>query len=240
LNKAYFSFIIKLIWTGGRPNYFLYFEGLRLSLYGQKNQTVMRKICLLAVAAMFIQVSFGQAQFGLKTGFSLIHLNTSGSNDYSFKSMGAGFTVGATVDLKLADNFFVQPELDYDFHSLHESFYSLSWKYSYFNIPVLFKYRFTNSPVGLYAGPQLGFLIKATSTLKDTKTDIKGDLTNTDFSGVGGIDFKLDNGVRFDLRFQQSAFNLVKVEFDNPLKTRQQIFSFSVGYVFKSAKKANN
>jgi opacity protein-like surface antigen len=196
----------------------------------------MRKISLLGTIILCVQICFGQGQIGLKAGVNFNHINAK-SSGLSFRSINTGYTFGATVDLRVSDNFFIQPELNYSYLTLHESFYSVDWRYSYFNIPVLLKYKFSKSPIGIYIGPQLGFLTKATSKTKTASTDIKSDLTNTDFSGVAGIDYKFDNGLRLDLRFQQSAFDLAKVEYANPADTKAMVFSFTVGYVFKNAKK---
>jgi len=197
----------------------------------------MRKICLLAAIAVCSQLCFGQAQFGLKAGVNLNHINASGSNDFSFSSISTGFTVGATVDMKVSDNFFIQPEFNFAYLTAHESFYSVDWHYSYFNIPVILKYKFTKTPIGVYAGPQLGFMVSATSKTSSSSTDIKSNFTNTDFAGVAGIDYKFDNGLRVDLRYQQSAFNLAKVEYASSLKTKPMVFSFTIGYVFNCKKK---
>lgn len=198
----------------------------------------MRKVCLLIIAAAFSQFCFSQAQFGLKAGVNLNHLNVSNGPGSSFSSK-PGFTIGATVDLKVSDNFYIQPELNYSYLALDEKDNQLTakWKYGYINVPVLLKYKFNQSPVSIYVGPQLGFLTDASSTLNSNKSNIEDELANTDFSGIAGIDYKLTNGLRFDLRFQQSMMNFVKGQYSDPLKTRQQVFSLTIGYVFKSAKK---
>lgn len=197
----------------------------------------MKKICLLAVTAILTHACIAQAQFGLKAGVNFNHLKTSGSNDFAFKSLTTGFTIGSTVDLQLSDYFFVQPEFDFSYLNAHESFYGVTWRYSYFNVPVLLKYKIDKGRFGIYAGPQLGFLASASSKQNGIKTNIKHQLTSTDIAGVAGIDYKCDNGFRVDIRYQQSMLNLVKTEYSSPLKTRTGIFSFTVGYVFKCAQK---
>jgi hypothetical protein len=67
-------------------------------------------------------------------------------------------------------------------------------------------------------------------------SDIKDKLTQTDFSGVFGIEYVLPASVTLNARFIQGFSNVYKAEFDSPNTTRHQIIVFTVGYIFKKKK----
>jgi len=127
----------------------------------------MKKIILTAVAVFAFGFATAQkAQFGLKGGLNVTNLNNKEEGAPSTSSI-VGINVGCFVDLKISNKFSIQPELLY---STQGSSFDLlvnvegneydtknTFKLSYINLPVLFKYH-ADKKFSLEAGPQIGFL----------------------------------------------------------------------------------
>ncbi|MCP4978091.1 MAG: PorT family protein [Maribacter sp.] len=129
----------------------------------------MKKILLLSVITLF-SLQFSQAQslprFGItggllnsnvdfKTGNSL--LNLVGVNNFA-KINSTGYYIGALVDIGVAGNFHIQPEL----------LYGSAEDLSFFYLPVMAKY-YVADKFHIQAGPQLNF----SSNLDDIKKAIR-------------------------------------------------------------------
>ena len=65
---------------------------------------------------------------------------------------------------------------------------------------------------------------------------IKNDLTQTDFSGLLGLEYVTPISLTINARFIQGFSNVYKAEFNSDIKTRHQIFAVTVGYIFNKKK----
>lgn len=196
----------------------------------------MRRLILIAAAGLMTQLSFSQAEFGLKGGIGLNNIKSKGGQFKTFENVTLACTFGATLDIIASDAFTVQPELNFISLKANDNINNIDYKYSYITLPVLLKYKFAKSPVSVYVGPQLGFLTSASSRQNDVKSNRRTDFSNTDFAAVFGIDFRLPQGLRFDLRYNRSMIDLLKVEASSPFEARSQIVTFTVGHVFGKKK----
>ena len=115
----------------------------------------------------------------------------------------------------------------------------------YLNIPIVVQYEFIR---GLYCelGPQFGVLLNAKDENTTTDTDktipsshvitsssvttnIKPSLKGTDFSGVIGLGYRLDNGINFNARYNIGFVDIAKAA---SVQAKNSVFSLGLGYSF--------
>ncbi len=121
--------------------------------------------------------SNGNVQFGVNAGLSLFKI--SNAEDGKFKT---GLSGGVYAAIPVSENAFVQPEINYqqqgmkstDF-TVEETNYKGSAKLnlSYVNVPVLVKYVIPSTNLGIYVGPQIGFLTTAKTAVDKSDVSIK-------------------------------------------------------------------
>lgn len=191
------------------------------------------KILLAALALVCATVAANaQAQFalGIKAGPNFANLDTESSIGANYKNR-TGFHGGAFALLKLT-KIGIQPEIlfsqqgstvRYDNRDFHSN-------YSYFNVPVILK-LYTIAGINLQAGPQFGFLTKATREdfLTGVEEDVKGRLKSSDVSLALGAGWDLPFGITIDARYN---LGLSKLSEQSELEARNQVWQFSLGYKF--------
>jgi opacity protein-like surface antigen len=200
--------------------------------------TVMRRLLFILSAVLCSTVCLAQPQFGIKGGVDINHLHSEGNANVVNTSFNVGYTFGVTLDLKASEQFTVQPEFNYLHLEALNDISQEKWKYNYLTLPVLLKYRFKDIGFGMYAGPQLGFVVNASSHLNGKKTDIKELTTKNDFAAVAGLDYRFENNFRIDFRYQYSFFNTLKTVASDNYKNQNRVFSVTIGYVFNCSKKS--
>ena len=201
----------------------------------------MKKIRLsifTALAVMALQTAYGQAQvaLGIKGGLNFANVST--------KSVGAaynsrtGYHAGAFLLLKFA-KFGLQPEVIYSQQGTTVRFNSQNFdsNFSYVNIPIIFKLYLVGG-LNLQAGPQFGFLTKATGingynaiTGQPTTGDIKNYYKGSDISIGLGAGWDLPFGLNIDARY-----NLGVSDNNNSSASgtsdavKNQVFQLSAGF----------
>lgn len=195
----------------------------------------MRRISLITLITFACQFVFAQAKFGIKAGPNLYIPNAARNSGQSYDNYKAGYIIATTFDLKASEKLTVQPEINFMWLHAVERISEADIKYSNIAIPVLLKYRFKDIGFGAYVGPQLTFLTGAKSKKPTTASkDIKGELNNTGFSGVAGIDYVTSKNIRLDFRYQQNFFGLYKTEYGTQKEIKGNIISFTIGYLFNN------
>jgi Outer membrane protein beta-barrel domain len=195
----------------------------------------MRKVLFLGLLIIACLSSGAQAKFGLNAGYTGYLLNVKGTDDVSYSQLNSGFSIGTSLELPVCAFFSIQPELNYFYLSAREDYAKTHTQLSYLYFPVLLKIHSSGGNFSIYAGPQLGFLVSAKNSPEQkgaNSTDIKKQLTNTDFSSVFGVGYTTSKQVSFNFRYLQGYSNLFKVEATSPVKSRNVIFNFTIGYVF--------
>jgi len=173
---------------------------------------------LLVIACVFV-ASFSYAQdlkFGVKAGLNLSNIV---GDDVEDADMKAGLYFGGFLNTPLNDNLSFQPELLYSRQGwkVDGDGADLSIKTSYINIPLLLKMSLgAADKVHIYAGPQLGFLVKAEAEAEEgdvTGTvDIKDELKNFDFSLNFGLSFDVSDNMSLDVRYNRGLSKLDDVD----------------------------
>ena len=195
----------------------------------------MKKLTVVFIALIFAYTGVSQSYFRVQGGPVFSFLN--GEGDASgFDKVNVGYTFGVAYEMVAAKSFSVQPELNFTHLVAEESITSSKIKFDYIHIPVLLKGVNAKRNFSFFLGPQLGFLTKASLESNGKSSDVRDDLTQTDFSGIVGIEYLFPGNVFINVRFTQGFSNVYKAEFDSPNSTRHQIFGLTAGYLFNKKK----
>jgi Outer membrane protein beta-barrel domain len=204
----------------------------------------MKKIKILLLATFVVagmQSAYSQAEvaLGIKGGLNFANVNTS-STAAAYNSR-TGYHAGAFLLMKFA-KFGLQPEVIYSQQGTTVKFNSqnLDQNFSYINIPIMLKLYLVGG-LNLQAGPQFGFLSKASSetynplTGAKTTEDVKDKLKGSDISIGLGAGWDLPFGLNIDARY-----NLGVSDNNNDSSgptTKNQVFQLSAGFkLFKFGK----
>jgi len=202
--------------------------------------TLMFGITLLAVTNSNAQSNADsnkkEIKFGLKAGVNVATIR--GENLNVNPKLGAHF--GIITELKLYDNFSIQPELLYsqigargsDSSDLFDSSDNSTLFLDYFTVPVMAKYYLLNG-FNITAGPQFSFLVNDTFSLdvfdsvSQTVTPIDLQIENFDLGFNLGMGYQFENGFFFETRY---AMGITPIQ-ENP-DVRNAVFQMSLGYQF--------
>jgi opacity protein-like surface antigen len=188
----------------------------------------MKKAILLFVCAVSLAVA-SQAQdikFGAKAGLNLASLS---GEDADEAKMKIGFHVGGLVQIPLADQLLLQPELVYSAQGAKdEDDDDNKLNLGYINVPVLAKYQSTSGFFG-ETGPQIGILLAAKSKFEGGSTDVKDDMKKIDFSWAFGIGYQTASNVGVNVRYN---LGLSKIYDEGEAKVKNSVFQIGVFYIF--------
>jgi hypothetical protein len=140
---------------------------------------------------------------------------------------------GAFLEIGVTPKFMIQPEVNYSIVGveLNNGEKEATIKLRYVDVPLLAKLNVSRK-VNLYAGPQLGFLIRAIRDSSGTNEliDLKQDFEDKNFGMMFGGDYKFIRhiflGARYNLGIHQIARDW------NDFEMRNRYWSFRVGYIF--------
>jgi opacity protein-like surface antigen len=176
----------------------------------------MKKILVIVFVLI---ASYGYAQdlkFGVKAGLNLA--NTAGS-DVEDNKVNTRFYFGGFLNTPISDIVSFQPELLISMQGVKAdvdmSDISAEINTTYLNIPLLFKMRLGSSNTAhFYAGPQLGFVLKAEQEVEMGSTtnteDIKEIMNTVDFSLNLGFSFNVSEDLALDLRYNRGFTKLLE------------------------------
>ena len=206
-------------------------------------------ICTLFLGVT-VMAQTEKVKLGVKAGLNLANL-TFDENELNSSSK-TGFTAGLMVEIPVAKNFSIQPELLYSQQGTKISFsdqdvtnsnYKSTIDLNYLNIPVMLKY-YVLKGLSVQAGPQIGILLKANNEYNDNflgydnheNLDLKKYSTGIDTSLNFGLGYQYKDKFYTDLRYNISYSNVFKESdvnyvINNDMKNR--VFQITVGYFFK-------
>ncbi|MCG9791139.1 porin family protein [Flavobacterium algicola] len=188
----------------------------------------MKKTILFA-ALLLGTTMISQAQsirFGVKGGINYANQNgtdiTLNSDNYDTEEAITSYHAGLVAEVKLFENFAIQPELLYStqgatYKNATEEFKN---ELGYISIPVLAKIYLNNS-LSLEVGPQASFLLS-----ERNKFDYKESET-FEFAGVVGLGLNVTNNL-----FLQARYGLGLTEASKDAQTKNSTFQISAGILF--------
>ncbi len=211
----------------------------------------MKKIQILlltVISLASLQAAYGQVQIGigLKGGLNFASLNGVTSPSAAF-SNSTGYHAGAYFLFKFT-KIGIQPEIIFSKqgHSFKTGTTNYTDNIDYINIPVMLKLYLAGG-FNLQAGPQFGFVSKATGNVINTATgtitsgqDIKSFLQTTDVSVGVGLGWDLPFGLNLGARYNIGVADINKYTGGTipggvatslgTSSAKNQVFQLSVGY----------
>ncbi len=152
-------------------------------------------------------VSAQHINIGIKGGLNLYTIANDNSNSNEIRP---AFNAGILGHIHLASQWALQPEVVFSAQGANYTVGELDakLKLNYINIPVLIQYMFDNG-FRLEAGPQLGVLISAKSSINDINTDVKSTFKTVEFGlGAGASYVSPKSGIGVDIRFNLGLSNI--------------------------------
>lgn len=195
----------------------------------------MKKVLVIALSFVttvsFAQIRKGntiieKTRIGLFGGLSLSNQTTSDSYGNAYSDMTkAGGIAGISVIAPISYGWYFQPELTYS--NMGTTYYdsqiydgNKNLNLNYLSVPLLFKYSEPFTGLGLFFGPQYGYLLNAniapTGSFKShyAKADVTSDWKRSDLSGIVGLEYYFPNDgtpgpkFGFSARFQLGFLNV--------------------------------
>ena len=164
--------------------------------------------------------------FGVKAGLNFAKEVVNGSGVTINTDNITSFHGGVYAKIMFIPNFGIQPELLYSGQggTVSSGGITSTDKFSYLNIPVMLRYNIVPA-FNLQAGPQLGFLLSATSN----GTDVKSQLKSTDFGLGFGLGVDLPMGLNFAARYVLGLSDLPATN-STSATIKNTVFQISIGY----------
>jgi Outer membrane protein beta-barrel domain len=194
---------------------------------------------LLCCTATFAQTGKAKSALGFKAGMNVSTFRT--AVDYSDfeSSLKVGYVLGAFVEIPLKSRFVLQPEFLYSQMGSKGSsseWGSVTFKYNYFSIPLLLKYKVAKS-FTVFAGPEADFLIRARQKDFFRTTTITNDIQDFDCGFTVGAEYWFSKSWVLGARYIH-GINDVSLD-DEGHTFFNQGLQVNVGYkLFRKIKKA--
>jgi opacity protein-like surface antigen len=180
----------------------------------------MKKLIVI-FALILISVTDANAQmlkFGVKAGANFASLEGDGLEGLETYT---SFHFGALLEVKVFENFSIQPELLYSSQGSKVNEENVKdINFNYITVPVLAKFYLISEKLSLEAGPQFSFLI-------DDNLEETFESKSFDFAAVGGLSFQFTENVFAQARYVAGLTDTTK---DAEIKNR--VIQISIGYRF--------
>ena len=200
----------------------------------------MKRVSLLMLAFIVLAITgTAQVRFGAKAGINLANLTGKTAGEKETADSKTGFHIGGVVDIPVSEKFSISPELNFDQWGAQqsESGSTLKLNLNYINLPILAKVNIGG--FGIYAGPQVGFLISANAKMDDEEEDIKEQFKSTDFGAVFGAEYNLAYGIFLSARYNLGLAKITEDSDDNNYAKNTAI-TFGVGIKFGGSSRNAN
>lgn len=183
------------------------------------------KKSFLVVVVLILGISSSQAQlvqFGIKGGLNYANYTGGDVAGFDFNAL-TSYHLGAVMEVKIFENFAIQPELLYSTQGSELDGFDSQIKneLGYLSLPVLAKFYLTSNELSLELGPQASVLVSERNNV-DTK-----DSNTFDFAIAGGLSYKITKSFFISARY---AAGLTEPKKDADVKN--SLIQLSVGYLF--------
>ena len=191
--------------------------------YYDKDFNMKRTIATLILLVLGTSISQAQMlKFGVKGGLNFANYTGGEISGVDFKTI-TSYHAGVVMELKVFENFAIQPELLYstqgsELEGLGEQ---VKNELGYLSLPVLAKFYLTSNKLSLELGPQASFLVSE-------RNEVDANDTNSfDFGIAGGLSYKITKSLFVSGRY---VAGLTEAKKDADVKN--SLIQFSVGYLF--------
>jgi Outer membrane protein beta-barrel domain len=172
---------------------------------------LMKKYCfLLVVIALGSAPAWAQVDIGVKAGMNVSTVKYKNADP---NTASIGFNAGALAQITVTKGFFIRPELLYSVKGYQFATMGGGGKgtlnLSYINIPLL-----AGFPVGdqfqFLAGPEIGFMTKASSKFGGNKEDVTDNFQHFDWGLDIGATCKITPVLGVEARYNYGFRGLVR------------------------------
>lgn len=177
---------------------------------------------LLFAGAFTVQAQF--LRFGVKAGPNFANFN-GGVDGIDYKAR-TSFHAGAVVQLKIFENFALQPELLYSSQGADVEGVG-DFNLDYISVPVMARFYVISDRLSIDAGPQFSFLVDDAELVFDEVTDEDADTETFDFAVAGGVTAFVTKGL-----FVSGRYSIGLTEASKDAEVKNAVFQVSVGYLF--------
>jgi hypothetical protein len=180
----------------------------------------MKKLIVI-FALILISVTDANAQmlkFGVKAGANFASLEGDGLEGLETYT---SFHFGALLEVKVFENFSIQPELLYSSQGAKVSDENVKdINFNYVTVPVLAKFYLITDKLSVEAGPQFSFLI-------DDNVGDQFESESFDFAAVGGLGFQFTENF-----FAQARYVAGLTEASKDAEVKNRVIQVAIGYRF--------
>lgn len=207
----------------------------------------MKNLLLIFTIGLFgfTNIIAQNIKYGSKLG---INFSSFTGDETDGLSTRTSLHAGAIAEIKISDDFSIQPELLYSSQGTKSDYsetldgttinYS-NIKLEYIIIPLLAKFYVVEG-LSLEAGPQIGFLITADREFKKTdngetetgEENILNEVKGMDFGLNFGLAYKLESGIFLAAHYNLGLSNINDFNGSDEVKNQNNVIQFSVGYFF--------
>lgn len=183
----------------------------------------MKKILFVLMMGICLVGHSQVVRFGLKGGVNFSNFNGGISGiDYKTKT---NFHAGALVQLKLMENFALQPEVLYSSQGAEIKGVG-DFNLDYVSVPVLAKFYLMTDKLSVDFGPQFSFLVKESGKVYDqVVNDKQGE--SFDFGLAAGLGLQVTHNF-----WIQGRYGLGLTEANKNAEVKNATFQISAAYVF--------
>ncbi|RYE24670.1 MAG: PorT family protein [Sphingobacteriaceae bacterium] len=197
------------------------------------------KLYLLSASMLLTVNLFAQkfktsgVSYGVKAGINIANIAIEPSDATVSQKSIIGFNAGVFATLPIALGFAIQPELLYSGLGTRATTggQSVDIKLDYITLPVLAKYKIIGTGLGIYIGPQVGYILSSKAKAGGVSVDVDDSFKKADFSGIGGVDYALPLGLSLSARYQLGLVNIAK-EASGDESAKNNAFTLSLGFSF--------
>ena len=190
----------------------------------------MKKLLLLTLIICHFLVAKAQIHFGIRAGYNLSSIISSGVLVIDTQQAKSGFNAGIFSSIPLCNHFSVQPEISYSEQGSKSNDSLARTSYNYLNVPVSIKYQH-RSGIFLQTGPQIGSLLNSKYKSQTYSQDLKSVSKSTDFSWVFVAGYKLSTmNLGIDVRYNYGLTNMTTY---TDLTAKNSVLQIDLFYIFK-------
>ena len=193
---------------------------------------------IAAILFVFVQgslVAQNEFSFTPKVGLNMANISGTGGNNGG-SDPRYGINVGFSVEKMFFPQFALESGVFYSMQGMRFPSGRLDVNLDYINVPILAKY-YVFKGLNVFAGPQLGFNVKAETkgSLVDETIDYKDYIKTFDPALVFGLGYQFDMGLSVSANYNWSFLNQMKdgsyvgVEDDN---YHNHVIQVNVGWRF--------
>lgn len=171
-------------------------------------------LILILLLGISFQAFSQSGTYGIRGGYNISNLNFSETPTTSNKHRNSIY-LGVFADFELSKKVSLVPEFQFSAEGANDEDLNLD----YIQAPILFKFKL-GSRIRAAVGPQVGLKIHK----------FEDGFKNIAYSGVGGLEYKINEMLFIDLRYTQGVSNI----FDDNLniEAKNTNIQIGVGYQF--------